>query len=121
MRTGAIAVIAGVVIAVLPLTQCSPSTEEDKPAVTTPQAQPQEVKKFGLTEEQRKQVFREEGEAELRASREAEAKYPGADARYSEYQTTLVRKYQQQIMDKYTITLEQLYEIVMEGARIGWR
>jgi len=77
--------------------------------------------KFGLSEDQRQEVFGAIGEAELRASNEAETKYPNDLTKYAELQRELVTKYYQECKKKYSITTGQILEIVQEGMQKGWQ
>ena len=77
--------------------------------------------RFGLSEERRKQVFREIAAAEDRAMREAMARVP--DSQINE-QINLERehedKYKAMIAQQYGLTDEQLLKITVEGVKKGW-
>jgi hypothetical protein len=87
------------------------------------------AEKFGLSEEQRKQVFQENILAERKATKEAESKYDVSKMEgtpqqkmsiFSKYQSGLEEKYKNSLAKKYKIDREQLSEIANEGFLKGW-
>ncbi|TET37514.1 MAG: hypothetical protein E3J72_05615 [Planctomycetota bacterium] len=89
--------------------------------------------RFGLSEEKRREVYKEYVRAEYRAEAEAERKYPiptdpnvrGENRRrYMRRQVDeadrLKRKYNKLIAKKYNITMEQLEKIEEEGFKKDW-
>lgn len=83
--------------------------------------------KYGLTEEQRRQVLKETVEVEDRATREADAAYPivaGAGMetldRNMALNSKLVERYEADLCRKYNITEQQRQEIIMEGFTKNW-
>lgn len=78
--------------------------------------------RYGLTLEQRKQVFRELGNALVRARHESAAKYkdnPEGMGRLR-YQDQLADTYKAEIAKQRGITLRQLVLISAEGFQDGW-
>ncbi|NZA28657.1 hypothetical protein H0E84_19975 [Luteimonas sp. SJ-92] len=77
--------------------------------------------RFGLSEEERKKVFRESAAAEDRATREAMARVPGSQImKQIDMERELEEKYKNELVRKYDLTNEQLQEIVVEAAMKGW-
>lgn len=77
--------------------------------------------RVGLSEAQRKQIFRELGNAEYRATQEAMARVP--DSRIQEQinlERSLTEKYRDQVIRKHGLTPNQVSEITVEGATLGW-
>ena len=87
------------------------------------------VLKFGLTEEQRKEVFKEAVIAERRSLNEMDAKYrtvssgKATDAQLKEqykYQSELETKYKAEICKRHSLTDDQLLAIAVEGVKKQW-
>ena len=84
--------------------------------------------KFGFTEEERRQIFKEIVAAEDRAMNEADAKYPLGKAgvtmddfkKNSDLNSELTEKYKEQVRKKYGITEDQETEIVVEAFMEKW-
>ncbi|MDJ0869975.1 MAG: hypothetical protein QNK03_28040 [Myxococcota bacterium] len=78
--------------------------------------------RFGLTEPQRREAFRELMEADKRAQREAAEQFK--DKPQSKGQVALagelVDRYEREIAEKYGITEKQLVEIGIEGFKGSW-
>lgn len=78
-------------------------------------------KRFGLSEAQRKQVFREVADAEDRATREAMARVPDSQImKQIELERELTEKYKAEVARKYGLTKDHLLKISVEGVRNGW-
>jgi len=82
---------------------------------------------FNLTEGKRKEIFSEVVQAEDRANREAEAKFPlgGSNARQqlerqSDYIHKTAKQYKQDIAKKHGLTEKQLTAISVEGLEKHW-
>lgn len=81
--------------------------------------QPEE--RMGLSEQDRRQVFREIAASERRAANEATARIP--DSRIMEQiqlERELGQKYKMELARKYGLTEDQLGEITVEGVTMGW-
>ena len=87
------------------------------------------VLKFGLTEEQRKEIFKEAVRAERRSLNEMDAKYrtvssgKATDAQLKEqykYQSELETKYKAEICKRHSLTDDQLLAIAIEGVKKQW-
>lgn len=83
--------------------------------------------KYGLTEAQRQQAYKELVAAERRAQREADQRYPigtgtsrGTIMRNAEYAAQLNQQYAAPVLQKYGITEDQSYEIAGEAGNKGW-
>lgn len=77
--------------------------------------------RFGLSEDERKKVYREIIAAEKRSDREATAKYPPAEFRkVIEMEQELNRKYKASIAKEYGLTTDQLSKIGIEGLQKKW-
>lgn len=81
--------------------------------------------RFGLTIEQREQCYYDIIAAEDRAVAEAEAQYPldTEDAEVASHvalRIELLDRYEQEVLDEYGITADQLDAIVQEGIQNGW-
>ena len=78
--------------------------------------------KFGLSEEQRKRVFMESLDAEKRAEREANKRYPDhpGSAEHDQLADRLVEKYEGEVARKYGLTPKQLVDLKAEGFGKGW-
>ena len=78
-------------------------------------------KRLGLSEQKRKQVFREIAAAEDRATREAMARVPDSQImKQIELERELREKYKAEVTRKYNFTGDQLLKIVVEGVKKGW-
>jgi len=78
------------------------------------------VKKFGLSLEKRKMIYREICQSQRRTRQIATRKYPHDWNKQDDYMSDLDKKYEKQICDKYNITRDQKYSILGEGAKNGW-
>lgn len=84
--------------------------------------------KFGFSEEERRQIFKEIIAAEDRAMNEADTKYPLDKAgvtmddfeKNSDLNNELTEKYKGQVRKKYGITEDQEMEIIVEAFMEGW-
>ena len=83
--------------------------------------------KFGLTENQRRELFKKVSQAEMKASEEAEAKHPITNWEdmnqlriNSEYRDQLETSYKQALFQEYGITKEQFSEILTEAFAENW-
>lgn len=84
--------------------------------------------KFGFTEEERRQIFKEIVAAEDRATNEADAKYPLDKAgitmddikKNGGLSNELMEKYKEQVRKKHGITEDQETEIVVEAFQESW-
>ncbi|MDH4222362.1 MAG: hypothetical protein OEV55_02360 [candidate division Zixibacteria bacterium] len=114
--------------------------EEGKPEITINERQVAQIgakpeEKFGLPEDTRKRIWAELIEAERRATREAEQRYPLPDPLKSNYSASyagkqlekqselssfLNEKYEKEIAKKYGLTREQLNEIAIEAVTKDW-
>lgn len=90
---------------------------------------------FGLTKEQRQQVYKDLYSAEYRANNEAEARYPttldknkGVDAstslanvpKQTQLTNQLIVKYHQEVLDRYSISEDVATQISAEGLSNQW-
>lgn len=83
-------------------------------------SQPTE-ERFGLSEQERKKIFRELALVEDRAMNEAMSRIPDSQInRQVDLQRELERRYKAELARKYGITAEQLQKIMVEGATNGW-
>jgi len=77
--------------------------------------------KFGLSEAQRKELFREIAGAEDRAMSEATARYRNSDImKQIDFERSLEDKYKADVMRKYGVTKEQAFKVTVEGVKKGW-
>jgi hypothetical protein len=77
--------------------------------------------RFGLSEQERKKVFRRIAAAEDRATREAMARFPDSQVmKQINLESKLQEKYRAEIAGKYSLTEDQLLKISVEGVRKGW-
>jgi hypothetical protein len=77
--------------------------------------------RFGLSKDERKDVFREVVAAEQRASREAMAEIPDSQfMKQVERERQLGAEYKADLVRQYDLTEEELSEIVVEGVTKGW-
>lgn len=75
---------------------------------------------FGLSEDQRKQVFREIVSVERRATDDAMKREPANIDKQFALERKLVEKYKVDLAKKYNVTREQLDEISVEGLEKQW-
>jgi len=114
--------------------------EESKPEITMNERQIAQIgakpeEKFGLSEDTRKRIWEELIEAERRATREAEQRYPLPDPlkpnysasyagkqleRQTKLSSSLNEKYEYEIDKRYGLTREQLDQIVTEAVAKDW-
>lgn len=80
---------------------------------------PQE-EKWGISEEQRRYVYGLIGQAEMRAIKEADKAFPDFGEGHMEMVDMLTKKYYEEIMQKYTLTEDQFFEIIPEGIEKNW-
>ena len=88
-----------------------------------PEHRPREssnVKKFGLSLEKRKTIYREISNSQRRTLQIATQKYPSDIMKQADYIEELDKKYEKQICDKYNITDEQKRSILGEGVSNNW-
>ncbi len=86
------------------------------------------VDKFGLTYDQRKEIFQDSYRQEVAARKKADAKYPMLTAeeaqrdskKYAEYKNLLTEQAQKNIMKKYNISEDVFWEISTEGVELDW-
>ena len=78
------------------------------------------VKKFGLSLEKRKMIYREICQSQRRTRQIAAQKYPSDIMKQSDYMFELDKKHEKQICDKYNITYDQKYSILGEGVENNW-
>ena len=91
--------------------------------------------KYGYTEQERKNIYKESWQIEDRSYAEAEAKYPLPDIldpswsearanaqlqRQMEYQEKVYARYRKELASKYKLSLEQLAAIDDEGIKKDW-
>ena len=77
--------------------------------------------RFGLSEQRRKQVYRESALAEDRATRDAMAQVPDSQImKQIDLERKLTEEYKAKIAQQYGLTNEQLLEIAVEGLKKGW-
>lgn len=78
-------------------------------------------KRFGLSEQKRKQVFREIAASEGRAMREARARVPDSQVmKQLHLEDRLNRKYKSKIARRHNLSSDQLFKIIVEGVKKGW-
>ena len=79
------------------------------------------VSRFGLTEDDRRAVFREIAAAELRATNEAMKRVPDTQIeKQIELERRLRQQYKLAVAKRHRLSDEQIAEIVVEGAQKGW-
>lgn len=77
--------------------------------------------RFGLSEEMRRQVFREITAAEDRATREAMSRVPDSQImKQIDLERELSSKYKLEVARKYGLSEEQLLKVTVEGVTNGW-
>jgi hypothetical protein len=80
--------------------------------------------KFGFTEEQRKQIYKDYVAADDRAWAESDRMYPQKEGengtKWSGKHAELMKKYRAGVRTKYNLTEEQMKEIVKEGFDESW-
>ena len=77
--------------------------------------------RFGLSEQRRKQVFRETAAAEDRATRDARARVPDSQImRQIDLDRELAEKYKAKVAQQYGLNNDQLLKITVEGVKKGW-
>lgn len=81
-------------------------------------AKPEE--QFGLSEEKRKEIWKELVLIEDRAMEEALEQYPEEFEKQVEMERRLIDEYQNKLAEKYELTREQLQEISVEGVEKDW-
>jgi len=81
-------------------------------------AKPEE--RFGLSEEERKQIWKEFVSAEDRATEEALEEYPKEFEKQVEMERRLNDDYKNKLAEKYELTREQLQEISVEAVEKDW-
>lgn len=77
-------------------------------------------KKFGLSESERKKVYRALFKAEYKASDQVRNKYESSQKEYKE-KTKLIKKYTKEVREKYDITKEEADKISKEAFNKNWR
>lgn len=77
--------------------------------------------RVGLSEQERREVFRGIATAEDRATQEAMARFPDSQImKQIELERELGEKYKAELAQKYGLTEGQLREIMVEGVTKGW-
>lgn len=77
--------------------------------------------RFGLSEQRRKQVFREIVSAEDRATRDAMARVPDSQImKQIALERELGKNYKSKVAQQYGLTNDQLLKITVEGVKKGW-
>ena len=77
--------------------------------------------RLGLSEQKRKKVFREIVAAEDRATRDARARVPDSQImKQIKLEGQLQEKYKTKVAKQYSLTNDQLIEIVVEAWKKGW-
>ena len=77
--------------------------------------------RHGLSEAERKQVFREIAAAEDRATREAMARVSDSEImKQIDLERELTQKYKTEVARKRGLTYDDLFEISVEGVKMGW-
>ena len=79
------------------------------------------VKKFGLSLEQRKMIYREIGQSERRTNQISAQKYPDDFVKQAGYLRELDEKYKKEICDKYNIMQDVISSIIVEGLLNNWK
>lgn len=105
----------------------SPKTSQSDPQVTNTNKSSESLK-FGLTEEQRRKIYIEVSDSEIRAIKEADAVYPpGSDLllqnteKYLEILGKLEKEYRIEILAKYGVDYANWKEILSEGVSKDWK
>lgn len=80
----------------------------------------QKVKKWGLSLEQRKKVYRQISRSQEKTKRLAKQKYPSDIMKQFDYMSELDKIYEKKICDKYNITDDQKSGIIGEGIQNNW-
>jgi len=81
-------------------------------------AKPEE--RFGLSEEKRKEIWKELILIENRAMKEAEKRYPQELEKQAEMERHLIDEYKSELAEKYELIPEQLEKISSEGLEKDW-
>ncbi len=77
--------------------------------------------RFGLSEQRRKQVFREIAAAEDRATRDGRARVPDSQImKQIDLERELGEKYKAKVAQQYGLTNDQLIKITVEAWKKGW-
>lgn len=77
--------------------------------------------RFGLSEQRRKQVFREIAAAEDRATRDARARVPDSQImKQIDLERELGKKYKAKVVQQYGLTNDQFLKVTVEGVKKGW-
>jgi len=76
--------------------------------------------RFGLSEEERKEIWKELVLVEDRAMEEALEEYPEQFEKQAEMEMRLIDDYKNKLSEKYELTREQLQEISVEGVEKDW-
>ena len=77
--------------------------------------------RFGLSEQKRKRVFREMGADDHKAMRKARARFPDPQfLKQFDLASKLEEEYREELAAKYSLTRDQLREIMVEGVTMGW-
>lgn len=77
--------------------------------------------RFGLSEQKRMRVFREMGVDDHRAMRKARARFPDSQfLKQFDLSSKLEEEYREELAVKYSLTRDQLRDIMVEGVRMGW-
>ncbi|TPL10205.1 hypothetical protein FJ938_05725 [Mesorhizobium sp. B2-4-14] len=77
--------------------------------------------RFGFSEEMRRAIFKESGEAEARATREAMERVPNTEPMaQTKLEVDLAEKFKADLVAKQGISEQQLLEIQAEGVTKGW-
>ena len=78
-------------------------------------------KRFGLSESERQQTYREIATAEDRATHEAMARVPNSQImKQIKLERKLTEKYKAKVAQKHGLTEDQLTKISVEGVKKGW-
>jgi len=92
---------------------------ENSPKREEPEQQQEDIR-FGLTEDQRQEIYKEIGAAERRASDEAFQQFPSDVMAQVDLEDELNEKYQDEIAEKHGISRESLWSIALEGVENNW-
>ena len=92
---------------------------ENSPESEAPEQQ-QELAKFGFTKIQRQAIYNEVIAAERRAWDEARQQFPSDVMAQVDLDNELNEKYQNEIAEKYGISRDNLWSIVLEGVENNW-
>ena len=96
----------------------TPTITIDKKYLTVLRAEPE--KKFGLSEAQRMQIFREIVQAEDDATNAAMSKYPNDVVRQIDYEGQQVEANKENLRKKYRLSKQEFDEIGIEGIKKKW-